>query len=143
MSMRPMPSLALLQAVCKKRRAHPNAGFCSLPAYLGTAGTFALLSKAGIADVFASSVKGDLEPAPVAREALLRTRDLSVQPAAPFSRRVGAVGGMEVSRDTFAQKGSRAELDRLRGAALLHETISHILHGHSRTFDLDAVGGSK
>ena len=54
--------------------ARPSAalgGIGPAPVQLGTAGTFAILSKTGIPDVYASAVKGDVGTSPITGAALL------------------------------------------------------------------------
>ena len=97
-----MGSMALLLVVC-------GSGFASSqPVNLGKAGTFVILAKTGITDVYASAVKGDVGVSPITGAALLLTcgevsgRVYTVDAAGPLPCKVtdathltGAVGDME------------------------------------------------
>ena len=52
-------------------RSSAQLGIGPAPVRLGTAGTFAILSKTGITDVYASAVKGDVGTSPITGAALL------------------------------------------------------------------------
>ena len=52
-------------------RSAAQLGIGPAPVQLGTAGTFAILSKTGITDVYASAVKGDVGTSPITGAALL------------------------------------------------------------------------
>jgi hypothetical protein len=53
--------------------AHIAAAQGPVPVYLGSAGTFAILSKTGITDVYASPIVGDVGTSPITGAALLLT----------------------------------------------------------------------
>jgi Ice-binding-like len=65
MSKRLMGSVAILLAACG------NGFASSQPVNLGRAGTFAILTKTGITDVYASAVTGDVGTSPITGAALL------------------------------------------------------------------------
>jgi Ice-binding-like len=67
MSKRPMWSMALLLAIS----GSASAGVGPPPVVLGTAGTFVILTKTGITDVYASAVTGDVGVSPITGAALL------------------------------------------------------------------------
>ncbi len=80
------------------------------PVYLGTAGSFAILSKTGITDVYASSVTGDVGTSPITGAALLLTcgevtgKVYTVDAAGPLpctttdaTRLTASVGDMELA----------------------------------------------
>ena len=99
---RMMGSMATLLVVC-------GSGFASSPPVnLGKAGTFAILTKTGITDVYASAVTGDVGTSPITGAALLLTctevsgNVYSVDAAGPLpcvttdaTLLTGAVGDME------------------------------------------------
>ena len=60
-----------LTAPASARQTSAPLGIGPAPVRLGTAGTFALLSKTGITDVYASAVKGDVGTSPITGAALL------------------------------------------------------------------------
>ena len=68
MTKRLMWSMALLLVVC----GSANAGGPP-PVNLGTAGTFVILAKTGITDVYKSAVVGDVGTSPITGAALLLT----------------------------------------------------------------------
>src|ERR1035437_129368 len=72
MTKRPMWSTALLLVVCGTLSAQQH-GNGPPPVNLGTAGTFVILSKTGITDVYASAVTGDVGTSPITGAALLLT----------------------------------------------------------------------
>ena len=53
--------------------ASAQSGLGPVPVNLGTAGTFAVLSKSGITDVYASAITGDVGTSPITGAALLLT----------------------------------------------------------------------
>ena len=53
--------------------ANGQSGLGPVPVNLGTAGTFAVLSKSGITDVYASAIVGDVGTSPITGAALLLT----------------------------------------------------------------------
>ena len=63
--------MTLLLAVCGSGYAEQNTGIGPRPVNLGKAGSFAILTKTGITDVYASSVKGDVGTSPITGAALL------------------------------------------------------------------------
>ncbi len=65
-------SMALLLVVGASASASAG-GIGPAPVDLGTAGTFAILSKTGITDVYASAVKGNVGTSPITGAALLLT----------------------------------------------------------------------
>ena len=71
MSKRLMWSTALLVIVSGSASAQQGNG--PPPVYLGTAGTFVILTKTGITDVYASAVTGDVGVSPITGAALLLT----------------------------------------------------------------------
>ena len=113
MTKRAMLSMAVLLAVCGSASAQSGIG--PSPVHLGNAGTFAILTKTGITDVFASSVKGDIGTSPITGAAILLTcTEVSGQvyavdaagplpcalPAATFL--TAAVGDMELAYNDAA-----------------------------------------
>jgi hypothetical protein len=69
-----MWSTALLLVVASgTASAGSGRGLGPAPVNLGTAGTFAVLSKAGITDVYASAIVGDVGTSPITGAALLLT----------------------------------------------------------------------
>ena len=72
MNKRPMWSTALLLVVCGSLSAQQQ-GNGPPPVNLGTAGTFVILSKTGVTDVYASAVTGDVGTSPITGAALLLT----------------------------------------------------------------------
>src|SRR6202158_3231446 len=68
MTNRPMWSAALLLAVCGSASVSGPQ-----PGNLGTAGTFVILAKTGITDVYKSAVTGDVGTSPITGAALLLT----------------------------------------------------------------------
>ncbi len=92
-----------------------NNGLGPLPLNLGQAGGFAILTKSGITDVYASAVTGDVGTSPITGAALLLTcgevsgKVYTVDAAGPLpctitdpSRLTGAVGDMEFAYDDAA-----------------------------------------
>ena len=95
--------------------AGPSAGILAVsiahaPVRLGTAGTFAILTKTGITDVYASAITGDVGSSPITGAAILVTctevtgKIYSVDAAGPLPCRVtdapfltSAVGDMEAA----------------------------------------------
>jgi Ice-binding-like len=73
MNKRLMGSLAALLVVCGSGIAGENTGIGPVPVYLGKAGDFAILTKTGITDVFASVVQGDVGTSPITGAAVLLT----------------------------------------------------------------------
>jgi hypothetical protein len=71
MTKRVILSVAMLLGVGGSASAQSGIG--PRPVYLGNAGTFAILTKTGITDVFESSVKGDVGTSPITGAALLLT----------------------------------------------------------------------
>jgi hypothetical protein len=71
MSKRLMWPTAFLLTVFGSASAQQAKG--PAPVYLGTAGTFVILTKTGITDVYASAVKGDVGVSPITGAALLLT----------------------------------------------------------------------
>jgi hypothetical protein len=69
MTKRLLSSMALMVAVC----GTASAGEGPQPVNLGAAGTFAILTKTGITDVYASAVTGDIGTSPITGAALLLT----------------------------------------------------------------------
>jgi hypothetical protein len=69
MSKRSMWSMALLLAIS----GSAGAAIGPPPVNLGTAGTFVILTKTGITDVYASAVTGDVGVSPITGAALLLT----------------------------------------------------------------------
>ena len=67
-----MWSTALLMLVAGGS-ASGQSGLGPVPVNLGTAGTFAILSKSGITDVYASAIVGDVGTSPITGAALLLT----------------------------------------------------------------------
>ena len=67
-----MAPMALLLVVCGSSSAQ-STGIGPVPVQLGAAGNFAILSKTGITDVYASSVTGDVGTSPITGAALLLT----------------------------------------------------------------------
>ena len=67
----------LLLVVCGSASGNASAkddtGIGPVPVRLGTAGTFAILSKSGITDVYASAIVGDVGTSPITGAALLLT----------------------------------------------------------------------
>lgn len=66
-----MGSMALLLIACGSGMAVENTGLGPVPVQLYKAGTFAILTKTGITDVFASAIKGDVGTSPITGAALL------------------------------------------------------------------------
>jgi hypothetical protein len=73
MTKRLMGSMALLLAACGGGIAGENTGLGPVPVNLYKAGTFAILTKTGITDVYASAVNGDVGTSPITGAALLLT----------------------------------------------------------------------
>src|ERR1022692_817580 len=110
---RMMGSMATLLVVC-------GSGFASSPPVnLGKAGTFAILTKTGITDVYASAVTGDVGTSPITGAALLLTctevsgNVYSVDAAGPLpcvttdaTLLTGAVGDMEFAYTDAAGRTS-------------------------------------
>ena len=71
MNKRLMGSMALLMAGCTIGIASPMPGIALKPVNLGNAGNFAILTKTGITDVYASAVTGDVGTSPITGAALL------------------------------------------------------------------------
>src|ERR1700690_3898421 len=69
MSKRPLWSMALLLAIS----GSASAAIGPPPVNLGTAGTFVILTKTGITDVYASAVKGNVGVSPITGADLLLT----------------------------------------------------------------------
>ena len=67
-----MWSAALLMLIAGGS-ASAQSGLGPVPVNLGTAGTFAILSKSGITDVYASAIVGDVGTSPITGAALLLT----------------------------------------------------------------------
>ena len=67
-----MWSTALLMLIAGGS-ASGQSGLGPVPVNLGTAGTFAILSKSGITDVYASAIVGDVGTSPITGAALLLT----------------------------------------------------------------------
>ena len=65
-------STALLMLIAGGN-ASAQSGLGPVPVNLGTAGTFAVLSKSGITDVYASAITGDVGTSPITGAALLLT----------------------------------------------------------------------
>jgi len=63
----------LITVVSGSASARSERGLGPVPVNLGTAGTFALLSKTGITDVYASAIVGDVGTSPITGAALLLT----------------------------------------------------------------------
>jgi len=63
----------LIMVVSGSASARSERGLGPVPVNLGTAGTFALLSKTGITDVYASAIVGDVGTSPITGAALLLT----------------------------------------------------------------------
>jgi len=63
----------LIMVVSGSVGARSERGLGPVPVNLGTAGTFALLSKTGITDVYASAIVGDVGTSPITGAALLLT----------------------------------------------------------------------
>ena len=61
----------LLLVVCGGVSASADTGSGPVPVNLGTAGTFAILTKTGITDVYASAIVGDVGTSPITGAALL------------------------------------------------------------------------
>ena len=53
--------------------AHAIAAAPEAPVYLGAAGTFAILSKTGVTDVYASAITGNVGSSPITGAAILVT----------------------------------------------------------------------
>lgn len=68
-----MWSTALLIMVATGNAGARERGLGPVPVNLGTAGTFAVLSKTGITDVYASAIVGDVGTSPITGAALLLT----------------------------------------------------------------------
>jgi hypothetical protein len=66
-----MGSMALLMAGYVSGIASPLPGRALQPVNLGNAGTFAILTKTGITDVYSSAVNGDVGTSPITGAALL------------------------------------------------------------------------
>jgi hypothetical protein len=64
---------ALLLGATALCLATANMAAAQSPVYLGSAGTFAVLSKTGITDVFSSAIVGDVGTSPITGAALLLT----------------------------------------------------------------------
>ena len=73
MTKRLMCSMALLLGVCASGNAAQNTSIGPQPVDLGKAGTFVILTKTGITDVFASEIKGGVGTSPITGAALLLT----------------------------------------------------------------------
>jgi hypothetical protein len=71
MNKRLMGSMVLLMAGCVSAIASPLSGIALNPVNLGNAGNFAILTKTGITDVYASAVTGDVGTSPISGAALL------------------------------------------------------------------------
>ena len=119
MTKRSMWPMVLLLAAGGSGIAGPNAGVGPPPVYLGNAGTFAILAKTGITDVYQSAVKGDVGTSPITGAALLlQCTEVSGQvytvsaagprpcavPAATFL--TAAVGDMELAYNDAAGRQS-------------------------------------
>lgn len=63
----------LIMAASGTAGARSERGLGPVPVNLGTAGTFAILSKTGITDVYASAIVGDVGTSPITGAALLLT----------------------------------------------------------------------
>ena len=63
----------VIMAVSGSASAQGNSGLGPMPVNLGTAGAFAILSKSGITDVYASAIVGDVGTSPITGAALLLT----------------------------------------------------------------------
>ncbi len=63
----------LIMAVSGNAGARSERGLGPVPVNLGTASTFAVLSKSGITDVYASAIVGDVGTSPITGAALLLT----------------------------------------------------------------------
>ena len=63
----------LIMVVSGHASARSERGLGPVPVNLGTAGTFAVLSKSGITDVYASAIVGDVGTSPITGAALLLT----------------------------------------------------------------------
>ena len=63
----------LIMVVSGDASAHSEGGLGPVPVNLGMAGTFAVLSKSGITDVYASAIVGDVGTSPITGAALLLT----------------------------------------------------------------------
>ena len=68
-----MGSMAVLVIGCANGIAASNSGVGPLPVSLHKAGTFAILTKTGITDVYASAVNGDIGSSPITGAAVLLT----------------------------------------------------------------------
>ena len=68
-----MWSMALLLVVGGSVSAIGNTGSGPVPVDLGTAGKFAILSKTGITDIYASAIVGDVGASPITGAAILLT----------------------------------------------------------------------
>ena len=73
MTNRMLGSMALLMTGCASAFAGENTGIGPLPVNLHKAGTFAILTKTGITDVYASAINGDVGTSPITGAALLLT----------------------------------------------------------------------
>jgi hypothetical protein len=111
--------VALLLIVCGSGIAAENTGIGPQPVNLYKAGTFAILTKTGITDVFASVVKGAVGTSPITGAALLLTcgevsgNVYTVDAAGPLPCAVsnatlltGAVGDMEFAYNDAAGRVS-------------------------------------
>jgi hypothetical protein len=99
--------------------ANSETGIGPVPVNLGTAGTFAILTKTGVTDVPASAITGDVGTSPISGAALLlscrevRGKLYSVDAAGPLpcattdaNFLTGAVGDMEFAYDDAAGRPS-------------------------------------
>ena len=109
----------ILTAVAGSFTTHTLAAQPQAPVYLGAAGGFAILSKAGITDVYASAITGDVGSSPITGAAILVTCTevtgtiFSVNAAGPLpcttnnaSFLTAAVGDMEAAYLNAAGRSS-------------------------------------
>ena len=112
-------SITLLMTGCASAFAAENTGNGPLPVDLHKAGTFAILTKTGITDVYASAIKGDVGTSPITGAALLLTcgevsgKIYTVDAAGPLpcavtdaTRLTLAVGDMEFAYNDAAGRMS-------------------------------------
>jgi hypothetical protein len=157
MTSRSMWSMALLLVVCGSGTASPNTGIGPPAVNLGKAGTFAILTKTGITDVYASAVTGDVGVSPITGAALLLTcgevsgQLFTADAAGPLPCAVndatfltGAIGDMEFAYDNAAGRQS-PDFIELGAGEIGGKTLAPGLYkwatGVSITTDVTLSGG--